>query len=97
MKELTPEFFEKIYPLKLSEDEIVLKVIENDKEYFEKYKDYINNEKYIYGVKSAIKMKEYEMLDFLLKVKDFDIHKNYNSSESVVLYVMKNGNLKAIK
>lgn len=97
MKELTPEFFEKIYPLKLSEDEIVLKVIENDKEYFEKYKDYINNEKYIYGVKSAIKMKEYEMLDFLLKVKDFDIHKNYNSSENVVLYVMKHGNLKAIK
>lgn len=97
MKELTADFLKKIYPLKLSEDEVVLKVMENDKEYFERYKDYINNEKYIYGVKLAIKMKEYEMLDFLLKVKDFDIHKNYNSSENVVLHVMKHGNLKAIK
>ena len=46
MKELTAEFFEEIYPLNLSESEVILKIMENDKEYFKKYKDYINNEKY---------------------------------------------------
>ena len=45
MKELTAEFFEEIYPLNLSESEVILKIMENDKEYFKKYKDYINNEK----------------------------------------------------
>lgn len=97
MKELTEKFFKEIYPLKLSESEVILKIMENDKEYFKKYKDYINNEKYISGIKCAIKMKEYDMLNFLLNVKDFDIHKNYNSLENVALYVMKYGNLKAIK
>ena len=97
MKELTAEFFEEIYPLKLSESEVILKIMENDKEYFKKYKDYINNEKYTSGIKCAIKMKEYDMLNFLLNVKDFDIHKNYNSPENIALYVMKYGNLKAIK
>ena len=47
MKELNADFFEEIYPLKLSENEIVLKVVENDKDYFKLYKDYINNNKYI--------------------------------------------------
>lgn len=97
MKELTAEFFEEIYPLKLSESEVILKIMENDKEYFKKYKDYINNEKYISGIKCAIKMKEYDMLNFLLNIKDFDIHKNYNSPENIALYVFKYGNLKAIK
>lgn len=97
MKELTEEFFEEIYPLKLSESEVILKIMENDKEYFKKYKDYINNEKYTSGIKCAIKMKEYDMLNFLLNAKDFDIHKNYNSPENIALYVMKYGNLKAIK
>ena len=45
MKELTAEFFEEIYPLNLSESEVILKIMENDKEYFKKYKgilDYID-------------------------------------------------------
>lgn len=97
MKELNADFFEEIYPLKLSENEIVLKVVENDKDYFKLYKDYINNNKYIFGIKSAIRMKEYDMLKFLLDIKDFDIHRGYGSPENIVLYVMKYGNLKSLK